>query len=152
MKKKALALMCALLLLAVCAAESLGRELSGYYGQDIAQAAEALGGLSYSAGEEYAENYVGEAFSLRGNDGKVTFIELRDYPGQDALCGVCIGMARGDVEALMAGCPMLWQYDEELAYTVREDAEDPLNSETLVVFFDEGGKVNGARYRSSGVE
>ena len=149
--KKALALICAMLLLAVCAAEGQGRELSTLYGTDIAQAAETVGGLSYSKGGEYAENYVGEALSLRGNDGIVTFIELKDFPGQDALCGVTIGMARADVEALMAGCPMLWQYDEELAYTVREDVEDPLNSETLVVFFDEGGRVNGAWYRSSGI-
>ena len=150
--KKALALICALLLLAVCAAEGPGRELADFYGTDITQAADALGGLSYSKGEEYADNYACEAFSLRGNGGKVTFIELKDYPGANVLCGIGIGMARSDVETLMAGCPMLWQYDEELAYTVREDAEDPLNSETLVVFFDEGGKVNGAWYRSSGVE
>lgn len=144
----------ALLALLACAAmaESAARELSGYYGQDIARAAEELGGLSFWAGDEYAENYEGETLSLRGNGGLVTDIELKAVPGGDSLCGVTVGMDRRDVEALMTGCPMLWQYDEELAFTVRENAEDELKNENLVVFFDEKGQVNGAWYRASGIE
>ena len=125
-----------------------GRELSGYYGGDIAQAAEELGGLTFSASEEYSENYDGPTLTLRGQNGRVTMIELKDAPGGDSLCGVTIGMPRAEVEALMAGCPMLWQYDEEVAFTIRADAENELNSETLVVFLSEEGRVNGAWYRA----
>ena len=148
---KKLLLIIAVILCAACLAEAAGRELSGYYGQDIAQAAEELGGLTYAAGEEYADNYQSDAVALRGNGGKVAVIELKDAPGGDSLCGVRVGMARRDVEALMDGCPQLWQYDEEIAYTVRADAKDELNNETLVVFFDELGLVNGAWYRASAV-
>ena len=150
--KKLLALMAALALLcAVAAAETAGRELSEYYGQDIVRAAEALGGLSFQAGDEFAQNYEDAALVLRGNGGKVTDIELKGVAGPDSLCGVTVGMARDDVKALMSACPMLWEYDEELAFLVREDTKDALNSETLVVFFDEDAKVNGAWYRASGV-
>ena len=150
--KKLLALMTALILLcAMATAETALRELSDYYGQDIAQAAAALGGLTFRAGDEFAENYEGDALVLRGNGGKVTDIELKGVAGPDSLCGVTVGMARDDVKALMSACPMLWEYDEELAYIVREDTKNELNSETLVVFFDEDAKVNGAWYRSSAV-
>ena len=127
-----------------------GRELSGYYGGDIARAAEELGGLTFSAGEEYSENYEGPTLTLRGQGGRVTMIELKDAPGGDTLCGVSVGMARKDVQALMAGCPMPWEYDEEIAWIVRADEKNELNSELLVVFFDEDGRVNGAWYRTSG--
>ena len=60
---------------------------------------------------------------------------MKDAPGSDSLCGVTVGMERKDVEALMTGCPMLWQYDEELAFTIRENAENELKNENLVVFF-----------------
>jgi hypothetical protein len=130
------------------AGEAAGRELSGYYGGDIARAAEELGGLTFSAGEEYSENYEGPTLTLRGQGGRVTMIELKDAPGGDSLCGVTIGMPRAEVETLMAGCPMLWQFDEEVAFTVRADAENALNSETLVVFLNEEGRVNGAWYRA----
>lgn len=149
--KRIMALICAAMLLcAVCAAESEYRELSGWFGADIAEAAEALGGLTYTPGEEFADNYDCDAFTLRGNGGKVIVIELKDFPSQDALCGVHVGMARDEVLELTAGYPMLWEYDEEVAFTARADAENELNSETLVVFLDDGGRVNGAWYRSSG--
>ena len=148
--KKLLALIGALaLLLAAAGAETAGRELSEYYGQDIAQAAEALGGLSFWAGDEFAENYECDTLALRGNGGKVADIELKAVPGPDSLCGVTVGMARSDVLALMNGHPLLWEYDEEVAYIVREDTQNELNSETLVVFFDEDAAVNGAWYRAS---
>lgn len=148
---KKLLIIIAALLCVSCLAESAGRELSGYYGKDIAQAAAEIGGLEYAAGEEYADNYLSDAVALRGNGGKVAVIELKNAPGGDSLCGVRVGMARKDVEALMDGCPQLWQYDEEIAYTVRADAQDELNNETLVVFFDELGLVDGAWYRASAV-
>ena len=142
----------AALMLALCAAataEVAPRELSGYYGGDIRKAAEEIGGLSYSAGAEFADNYESDALALRGNDGKVGLIELKGAPGGDTLCGVSVGMAREDVVKLMEGRPMPWEYAEEVAWIVRADAENELDSETLVVFFDENGKVNGAWYRSS---
>lgn len=151
--KRMMALICAAVLfwaMPLCAAESEVRELSGYFGADIAETAEALGGLTYVPGEEFADNYDCDAFTLRGNGGVVTVIELKDFPSPDALCGVRVGMTRDEVLALMAGCPMLWEYDEEVAFTVRADDENALNNETLVVFFDDGGRVNGAWYRASG--
>ena len=150
--RRMLALVLLALLACAALAESAPRELSGYYGQDIARAAEEIGGLTFWAGEEYAQNYEGETLSLRGNGGLVADIELKDVPGGDCLCGVAVGMERRDVEALMADCPMLWQFDEELAFTMRENAENELKNETLVVFFDEKGQVNGAWYRASGIE
>lgn len=147
--KRALLIFFAAMMIAACAAESGGRELSGCYGRDIARAAAELGGLTFSAGEEYADNYEGESLALRGNGGRVTLIELRDAPGGDSLCGVRAGMARKDVEALMGGCPTLWQYDEEVAYLVRTDGENELKNELLVVFYDSLGVVNGAWYRDS---
>lgn len=155
--------LCALLLCAICHAEEApfapvrtpdveaadGHELSAYYGKDIALAAEALGGLTFSAGEEFRENYIGDAVALRGEDGVITYIELRDAPGDYTLCGISVGMAREDALALMEGYPKLWDYDEEVAWIVRADAQNELNDETLVVFFDEDGRVNGAWYRVS---
>ncbi len=142
------ALILALALLTT-AALAEGRELSAYFGQDIKSAAEEIGGLTYAEGSEFKDNYTGDALALRG-DGTVRVIELRDAPGGDTLCGVSVGMAREDVEALMTGLPMPWRYDEEIAWIVRADAQNELNSETLVVFFDEDGRVNGAWYRTSG--
>lgn len=146
--KRWMALLAALLLFATALAEGEARELSGYFGKDIAQAAETLGGLNRSEGTEFKDNYASDALALRGSDGKVRLIELNG--GGDSLCGVTVGMARKDVLKLMEGCPMLWQYDEEVAWIVRADAQNELNSETLVVFFDEKGKVEGAWYRASG--
>jgi hypothetical protein len=40
---------------------------------------------------------------------------------------------------------------EEIAWIVRADAQDELNSVMLVAFFDEAGKVCGAWYRASTV-
>ena len=37
-------------------------------------------------------------------------------------------------------------------FTVRENSENELKNENLVVFFDEKGQVNGAWYRASGIE
>jgi len=152
----------ALALSAACLAEAGNRELSQWYGQDIRAAAEALGGLEYIEGTEFRDNYVGDTLALRGKDGKVDCIELKPAPEAavpdltddrvpDALCGVTVGMKREDVTALMEGMPMPWQYDEEIAWIVRADKENELNSEMLVVFFDEDGRVNGAWYRASTV-
>ncbi len=142
------ALVLALALL-TSAAFAEGRELSGYFGKDIRSAAEEIGGLTYAEGTEFRDNYTGDALALRG-DGTVRLIELKDAPGGDTLCGVSVGMARKDAQALMTGCPMPWEYDEEIAWIVRADEKNELNSELLVVFFDEDGKVNGAWYRTSG--
>ena len=142
-----MALVIVLLLLAAAFAEGSGRELSGYYGKDIAEAANELGGLTYSAGGEFDDNYVSDALALRGTGGKVTFIDLK--AGPDSLCGVSVGMTREDAQALMEGCPKLWEYDEEVAWITRADAQNELNSETLVAFFDEDGRVSGAWYRAS---
>ncbi|MBR0368881.1 MAG: hypothetical protein IJH86_10880 [Clostridia bacterium] len=147
--KSIFALILALALL-TSAALAEGRELSGYFGKDIKSAAEEIGGLTYAEGTEFKDNYTGDALALRG-DGTVRVIELKDAPGGDSLCGVSVGMARKDVQALMAGCPMPWEYDEEIAWIIRPDEKDELNSETLVVFFGEDGRVNGAWYRTSGV-
>lgn len=147
--KSFFALILALALLTT-AALAEGRELSGYFGKDIKAAAEEIGGLTYAEGTEFRDNYTGDTVALRG-DGTVRLIELKDAPGGDLLCGVSVGMARKDVEALMTGCPMPWCYDEEIAWIVRADAENELNSEMLVVFFDEDGRVNGAWYRTSAV-
>lgn len=162
--KKWIALLLALVLMlsAACLAETGIRELSDWYGKDIREAAEALGGLEYAEGTEFRDNYVGDTLALRGKDGKVDCIELltptagavpdlTDDHVPDALCGVTVGMKRDDVIALMEGMPMPWQYDEEIAWIVRADKENELNSEMLVVFFDEDGKVNGAWYRASTV-
>lgn len=127
-----------------------GRELTGYFGGDIARAAEEIGGMEFSAGEEFEANYDGVGVALHGNGGVVTFIDLRPEDVGDTLCGIDNGMSREDAQLLMNGCPMLWDYPEELAWTVREDPKDELNNETLVVFFDEDGKVCGAWYRTSG--
>lgn len=147
--KSFIALILALALL-TSAALAEGRELSGYFGKDIKSAAEEIGGLTYAEGTEFKDNYTGDALALRG-DGTVRVIELKDAPGGDSLCGVSVGMARKDVQALMTGCPMPWEYDEEIAWIIRADEKDELNSETLVVFFGEDGRVNGAWYRTSGV-
>ena len=137
---------------AVPAETAVPGELSGLYGQDIAQAAAQIGGMTHWAGDEYADNYESDALALRGNGGLVGDIELKDAPGGYALCGVSVGMSRAEVEALMAACPVLWTYDEELAFTVREDGENELKNEILVVFFSEDGRVSGAWYRASGIE
>ena len=71
-----------------------GRELSGYFGVDIQSAAEAIGGLTYAEGTEFKDNYTGDTLALRGSDGVVRLIELKDAPGGDSLCGVSVGMAR----------------------------------------------------------
>lgn len=126
-----------------------GRELSAYYGGDIAEAAQALGGMTFESGEEFSESYLNDALALRGNDGKVTFIELRAGAGEETLCGVRRGMSREEVLALMEGRSMLWNYDEELAWIIHADPEDRLRDETLVVFFDEAGAVRGAWYRAA---
>lgn len=174
--KRWMAMGLALALMLACAglAEAGSRELSDWYGRDIRQAAEALGGLTYSEGTEFKDNYVGDTLALRGRDGKVDLIELlapaegsgataegsdataivpdiTDDRVPDALCGVTIGMKREDVLALMEGMPMPWEYDEEIAWIVRADAQDELNSVMLVAFFDEAGKVCGAWYRASTV-
>jgi len=149
--KRFLVIAMALLLAMSCLAEGAGRELSGYYGKDIAEAAKALGGLTYAEGTEFKDNYVGDALALRGTDGVVTCIELMDAPSGDSICGISVGMSRADAKALMDGCPMLWEYDEEIAWITRADQKNELNSETLVAFFDEDGKVNGAWYRASGM-
>jgi hypothetical protein len=146
--KRWIALAIALLLAATAFAEGAVRELSAYYGKDIAEAAEAIGGLTYAEGKEFKDNYTSDALALRG-DGSVVCIELREASKGDALCGVSVGMARKDVVSLMEGYPMPWEYDEEIAWIVRADENDELNSETLVVFFDEDGRVNGAWYRTS---
>ena len=141
-------------LLAIMAALGLaraeGRELSDYFGRDIVSAAKALGDLTYAEGTEFKDNYVNDALALRGNGGKVTCIELRNARSGDSLCGVSVGMDRKSVKAFFEGFPMPWEYDEEIAWIVRADESNELNSEMLVVFFDENGKVNGAWYRASG--
>ena len=146
--KRWIALAIALLLMATALAEGASRELTDYYGKDIAEAAQALGGLTYAEGKEFKDNYTSDALALRG-DGLVSCIELREASKDETLCGVSVGMTRKKVTSLMEGYPMPWEYDEEIAWIVRADEEDELNSETLVVFFDENGKVNGAWYRSS---
>lgn len=148
--KKLLAITILFMLAASGLAEGAGRELSGYYGKDIAAAAKALGGLTYVEGTEFKDNYVSDTLALRGSGGVVACIELKDAPTGDSLCGISVGMTQADARALMEGCPMLWQYDEEIAWIVRADQKNELNSETLVAFFDEDGKVNGAWYRASG--
>lgn len=147
--KRIIGLLLAIMLCAACLAEGAGRELSGYFGGDIAQAATELGGLTYEPGEEFADNYIGEMVALHGNDGKVCFIALRAENRADTLCGIKNGMKREDAQSLMNGCPQLWDYPEELAWIVRADAANELNDEILVVFFDENGIVNGAWYRNS---
>lgn len=163
----AIGLALAMMLAFACLAEAGRRELSDWFGQDIRQAAEALDGLTYSEGTEFKDNYVGDGLALRGRDGKVDLIELlapaegdgataavpdiTDDRMPDALCGVTVGMKREDVLALMAGMPMPWEYDEEIAWIVHADEQDELNSVMLVVFFDEDGKVSGAWYRASAV-
>ena len=127
------------------------RELSGFFGGDIVKGAEEIGGLTFEAGEEYAENYVGDSIALRGNGGVVTLIDLRPENADDSLCGIKNGMTREDAEVLMNGCPMMWRYDEEIAWLIRADAEDELKDEILVVFFDEDARVAGAWYRVAGI-
>lgn len=128
-----------------------GRELSGYFGQTIATAAAQIGGLTFEAGEEYAESYADDALALRGNGGVVTFIDLKPDNTTDTLCGIRNGMYRNEAQALMEGVPQMWDYPEELAWLIRDNAEDELKDEILVVFFDEDGKVSGAWYRISGM-
>ena len=149
MLKRVLAMGLALALMLAGAALAETAELSDWYGKDIAQAAEAVGGLDFSAGEEFAENYEDERVALRGNDGKVSLIELKLEPSDWTLCGVSIGMTADEVKALMSGLPMMWEYDEEIAWMVQADISNDLNSVMLVVFFDEGGLVNGAWYRNA---
>lgn len=146
MKRFASALLALALLLAPAA---LAEELSGWYGQDIAEAAEAVGGLTYAAGEEFPDNYAGGGVALRG-DGKVALIDLEDGAEDRALCGVTVGMKREDALALLSGYTQLWDYDEEAAWMIVPDDVEQTNSQMLVAFFDEDGKVSGLWYRSSG--
>ena len=121
-------------------------ELSGCFGQPIEQAAQALGGLSYTAGEEYRDNYEGDGFALRGN-GKVELIDLK--AGGCALCGVTVGMKRDRALALLQDFNRMWDYEEEVAFNVVPDAGNPAASQILVVFFEDG-VVSGAWYRAAG--
>ena len=148
MLKRLLIALLALLMLAWPAlAETV--ELSNWYGQPIADAAEAIGGMAYTAGEEFTDNYDGDAVALRGNDGVVKVIELKAGGAGYSLCGVAAGMNHKEVKDLMNGCPILWEYDEEVAFLVKTDPTNELNDVMLVVFFDENFKVNGAWYRDS---
>ena len=131
--------------------DDAGIELSGYFGGDIAAAAAEIGDMEFSAGEEYAENYMSDAVALHGDGGVVRFIDLREGDMGDTLCGVKNGMPRSEVEALMDGCPLMWTYDEEMAWLIRADAQDQLKDEILVVFYEEKGSVCGAWYRISGM-
>ena len=128
-----------------------GRELSAYYGKPIAEAAGEIGGLSFEAREEFSENYFNDGLALRGNGGQVSVIELRAEDTVDTLCGIRCGMTWQETRTLMEGCPLLWEYDEELAWLIRADAQDKLRDEILVVFFDEDARVRGAWYRSGAV-
>ena len=148
MLKHVIAAALALALLLAQAALAEPAELSGWYGQDIAEAAEDIGGLTYAAGEEFKDNYSGEGIALRG-DGTVTLIDVEDDGTRYALCGVTVGMAHADAVALLAGYPVLWDLDEEAAFIIVPDPEEQVNSQTLVLFFDEAGKVGGMWYRSS---
>ena len=85
--KKLLAIAILFMLAASGLAEGAGRELSGYYGKDIAAAAKALGGLTYVEGTEFKDNYVSDTLALRGSGGVVACIELKDAPTGDSLCG-----------------------------------------------------------------
>ena len=64
--KRFLAIALMLILAMTCLAEGTGRELSGYFGKDITDAAAELGGLTYSGGTEFKDNYVSDALALRG--------------------------------------------------------------------------------------
>lgn len=148
MMKRALAALMALALLTAGQALAEAMELKDYFGQDIARAAEAIGGLTYASGEEYRDNYEGEDLSLRG-DGTVSLIDLRG--GDDyALCGIAIGMKRDDVLQALKDYARMWEYDEEIAFNVLPDIDKPAASQILVVFFDESGRVSGAWYRAAG--
>ena len=148
MKRWTAALMALMLMALAAPALAEAAELSGYYGQDIAQAAEALGGLEWSRSDEYGDSYDSEKLSLRG-DGTVRLIDLK--AGDDyALCGVTVGMKRDDVLELMKDKNRMWDYDEEVAFTIEADKDDPAASRILVVFFDDNGKVSGAWYRATG--
>lgn len=129
--------------------DAAGRELSTFFGGDIAQAAQEIGGLEAAEGEEFQDNYIGAGIALHGNGGRLTFIDLLPEDEGDTLCGIGNGMSRADAMLLMNGCPLLWDYPEELAWIVRADEENQLNSETLVLFFNEDGVVSGAWYRTS---
>lgn len=132
------------------ATEAPYRELAQYFGQDIAQAAEAVGGLTFEAGEEFSESYFSDHLALRGNGGVVTFIDLGPTDTEDQLLGVHNGMARSELQTILKDYTLLWDYPEELAWTIRADEADELKNEILVVFFDESGVVAGAWYRISG--
>ena len=147
--KRCMAVLLSLAMLLSAAALAERVELSGCYGGEIAEVAKEIGGLSFSAGEEFDENYDGETLALRGREGRVRCIELKDAPSDFTLCGIAVGMGRDEAERMMAGSPQLWRFDEEIAWIARADSENELDSETLVVFFDEKGRVNGAWYRSS---
>jgi len=147
--------MCAVLLAVVlmlsasALAEQAVRELSGYYDRDIAAAAAEIGELSYAAGDEFRDNYENDQMALRGRDGKVAVIELKAGIGPFTLCGVSAGMGRDEVKALFTGYPKLWEFAEEVGYTIVENKQDEIESLTLVVFFDESGRVDGAWYRNA---
>ena len=145
--KRLASMLLALLLAVLPAALAEAAELSGYYGQDIAQAAEAIGGLTYEAGDEFKDNYTGDGLALRG-DGTVRLIDLTGGADRYALCGVTVGMKRDDALKGLAGYSQLWDYDEEAAFIIVADEADQLNSQTLVLFFEDGA-VSGAWYRSS---
>jgi len=125
------------------------KELSALYGRNIADAAAEVGGLSYKSGDEFDDNYENDCVALRGRGGAVALIELKAGKGPYALCGVRTGMARGDAMALFTGYTLLWEYDEEVAFTIVENKQDEIESLTLVIFFDEDGRVNGAWYRNA---
>jgi len=128
-----------------------GRELSRWFGGDIAQAAAEIGGLTHESSDEFADSYLGDGLALHGNGGVVTFVDLRPENLTDTLCGIQNGMTRADAQSLMTGCPLMWDYEEELCWLIRADAQDELRDEILVVFFDEDARVAGAWYRVAGV-
>ena len=57
-------------------------------------------------------------------------------------------MKRDEAIGKLAGHVQLWDYDEEAAWIIVADAEDQLNSQMLVAFFEDGA-VSGLWYRSS---
>ena len=119
MKRRGLMVL-ALMLAAHCLAEGAGRELSGYFGREIAGAAAELGGLSFEAGEEFSENYMSDALALRGNGGVVKLIQLKSGATDDTLCGIKCGMTREEALTLMNGCKAS-QIETILGYTYGDE-------------------------------
>lgn len=147
--KRMFAALLMLMLLSTGLAENAVLELSGLLGQDIATAAESIGGLTRSTSDEYAVSYSDERLALRGNGDKVTFIELKPEGGSKSDCalwGITIGMPREDVEALFIDLPTMWTFDEETAYLIKADGVDAM----FVLFYSAAGKVSGAWYRVEG--